>query len=68
MPKLTNMMRFCQPEDYIYRGKNVWIHPAEITTIEPGSGNTSVITLRDGRKFTVKGRPSEIAEQLKEQA
>jgi len=58
------MIRFIQPEDDLYLGKNVWINPDDITTVEPAGSERSIITLRDGRQFTVKGNHIEIAEQI----
>lgn len=59
------MMMFCQPNDIRFCGRNVWILPSEIVTIESANihGET-LITLKDGRAFTLLGNRDEIAAQV----
>ena len=48
------MIRFCQPNDYRHRGRNLWFNPSDVMKITDGeSYSECVITLRNGETFTV---------------
>jgi hypothetical protein len=62
------MIRFCQPSDYIHKGRNVWFNPSDVVTVlrSEGSPRECVITLRNGDKFTIDMDANLAAAQINE--
>lgn len=62
-----SLLRFCQPSDYVYRGRNVWFNPAEVTSITKASDSSCSqcdVTLKDGRSFRLDMRAEDCAEAI----
>jgi hypothetical protein len=61
------MIKFSQPSDYRFKGREIWVNPEDvalITTSDYTDYGQCIVKMRDGEAFTVQGGKDEIAKQV----
>ncbi len=59
------LVKLDQPENYQFRGKTIYVNPEDVMRVSAGETyNESLVKLRTGEAFTVKGEPGDIARLL----
>lgn len=64
---MKHLVKFRQPSDYRFRGREVWINPDEVLEMVRSEDTpcATVIRTRTGA-FTVQGEPHHIAKNIQE--
>jgi len=63
------MMKFCQPNDHYHKGRNIWFDPYEVALISTEDHTNigeCVITLKNGKAFTVAMSKDDAAKAINE--
>jgi hypothetical protein len=65
--RMKYLVKFSQPSDYRFRGREVWINPDEVLEMVRSEDTpcATIIRTRTGA-FTVQGEPRDIAAQIQE--